>query len=89
MEFPLAWHDLGVGARDLEAGFDAPVGVKLDKIATGDLKCADTAVVRTLWAREATWRKAVWPLALRVEQRVLLLEPEPGLLISVLVLIST
>lgn len=48
LELPLAGHDLGVGARDLDAGVKAGLVVGLDDVTEDDLAAADTAVVRAL-----------------------------------------
>ena len=48
LELPLAGHDLGVGAGDLEAGVEAGLRVLLDDLATDDAAGADAAVVRAL-----------------------------------------
>ncbi len=86
LEFPLAGHDLGVGAGDLETSFDAPVGVQFDQVAPVNLESAYAAVVRPLWCRETVWREARWPTCVRIDQGVFLLEAEPWLLVAVLVL---
>ena len=78
LELPLAGHDLGVDARDLQARRDARVHVLLDDGATDSLGRADAAVVRTLGRGLTLLAEAVGTAAL--EQGVLLLETEPGLL---------
>ena len=50
LELPLAGHDLGVDARDAEAGLEAGVEVRLDDVAAEDLVGADAAVVEALGA---------------------------------------
>ena len=60
--------------------------MEFDEVTASDAKCADAAVVRTLWAREAARRETVRPLGLWVEEGVFLLEAEPRLLVAVLVL---
>ena len=85
LELPLPRHDLGVGARDVQARLDAPGGVLLDDVAAVDAQRAHTAVIRTLGAGEPVGREARGPLRDRVEHGVLLLETEPEVLIAVLV----
>jgi hypothetical protein len=48
LELPLAGHDLGVGAGDLDTRVEAGLVVGLDDVTEDDLAAADTAVVRTL-----------------------------------------
>jgi len=80
---PLRGHDLGVGAGDVDVGVQASLVMRLDDIAAEDLAGAVAAVVGSLRGREAVPGPAVRP-ARRVEQRVLLLQPEPKLLRGVL-----
>ena len=83
LELPLAGHDLGVGAGDHQAGFDAQGRVLLDDVATVDLGRTDAAVVGALRFGEPVGREAGGP-AVEVQHRVLLLEAEQGLLVLVL-----
>ena len=53
LELPLAGHDLGVDAGEVEAGGEAGVQVGLDDVAAVDLVGADAAVVAALRGREA------------------------------------
>ena len=55
LEFPLAGHDLGVGAGDGQTGIDAGLRVLLDQVAAVDLHRADAAVVRTLRGAGSRW----------------------------------
>jgi hypothetical protein len=82
LELPLGGHDLGVGARDLDAGVQAGAEVGLDNVALDDTAGANTAVVRTLRSRVAVLGPAV-RAAVEVEESVLLLETEPGLVLGV------
>ena len=82
LELPLAGHHLAVGAGDREARGEAGVGVRFDDLAAEDLVGADAAVVRTLRRREAVVRPAERLRAL--EEGVLLLDAEPGVVRGVL-----
>lgn len=53
LELPLRLADLGVGARDLDAGVDAGAQVALDNVALDDAAGADAAVVGALRGGEA------------------------------------
>ena len=83
MELPLGGHDLGVGTRDLDAGIQAGLVVSLDDIALHNLTGADTAVVRSLGGGETVCRPAIGTV-IEVEESVLLLKTEPGLVLGVL-----
>ena len=88
LELPLARHDLGVDARDGQAGGQAGVEVGLDEGPPVDVVGADAAVVRALRAGVARLlREAERPAAL--EEGVLLLDPEQRLLPGVLLATST
>lgn len=56
----------------------------LYKITSEDFVCAHTAVVRTLWWWETAWGPPEWT-QVGVQQNVLLLDTEPGLLVFALV----
>ena len=76
-------HDLGVGARNVDASVEAGLVVGLDNVSAEDLAGTDTAVVGTLRSREPVLGPAVRPAG-RVEESVLLLETEPELVLLVL-----
>jgi len=78
LELPLGRHDLGVDTADLDTSVQADAVVGLNQITCEDLSSAGTAVVGTLRTRETVFRPTVWG-AVDVEQGVLLLETEPGL----------
>ena len=82
LELPLAGHDLGVDAGEVEAGLQAGVEVGLDDVTAVDLVGADAAVVAALGGREAAEGEAVGATVL--EERVLLLDAEDRLLVGVL-----
>lgn len=82
LELPLSRHDLSVGARDLDAGVQAGLVVGLDDVTADNLASTNTAVVRTLRSRETALGPAV-RLVVHVEESVLLLETEPGLVFGV------
>ena len=82
LELPLADHDLSVGARYRKSCLHAGPGVVLNDVTTPDLVCTDSAVIATLGCRESTDRPPVWAPIL--VERVLLLQPEPWLLVAVL-----
>ena len=84
LEFPLAGHDFGVGAGDGKASLNAGGGVLFDEVTAVDLHGTDTAVVRALRSGETAGGEAGRPTRDRVEEGVLLLETEPGLLVAVL-----
>lgn len=79
MVLPLSGHNLGVGARDVDAGVEAGLVVSLDNVSAEDPASANTTVVRALRSREPVLGPAVWP-AVDVEKGVLLLETEPELM---------
>ena len=72
----LGWHDLGVGARDLDSSVQACAVVRLHDVPSEHVARADRAVVGALGTRKAALgppqRVAVW-----AEQRVLLFDSEP------------
>ena len=80
LELPLARHDLGVDARDAEAGVEARLEVRLDDVTAEDLVGADAAVVEGLRRGEAVGREA--ERAAVLEERVLLLDAEDRLLVG-------
>jgi len=80
LELPLSGHDLGVDTRDLDPSVKTSAVVSLDEITGKDLAGSDSAVVRTLRGGEPTLGPTV-RLTIRVEQGVLLLETEPGLVL--------
>src|SRR6185369_14831560 len=82
LELPLRRHDLGVRADDVDAGADAGVGVRLDHFAAEDLVTAYAAVVAALRRGESRLRPPERTVAL--EERVLLLDAEPGIVLLVL-----
>jgi len=82
LEFPLGRHDLGVGARDVDAGIEAGLVMGLDNVTLDDLAGSNTAVVRALGSRETTSGPAERALVV-AKQGVLLLETEPGLPLGV------
>ena len=59
LELPLSGHDLGVDARDRQAGGEAGLEVILDERAAVDLVLADAAVVAALRLGVAGRREAV------------------------------
>jgi len=80
LELPLRGHDLGVGAANLDTGVEAGLVVGLDDVATKDLGGTDTAVVGSLGSGETGLGPAEG-VAIGVEERVLLLDAEPGLVL--------
>lgn len=83
LELPLRRHDLGVGTRDLDAGVQASLVVRLDDVALDDLSSADTTVVGSLGSWETVCRPAIGTVV-EVEQGVLLLKTEPGVVLGML-----
>lgn len=79
---PLGGHDFGVGARDLDASEEAGLVVSLDDVTHDNLASTDTAVVRTLGSGETTGGPAKRSV-IEIKEGVLLLETEPGLVVSV------
>ena len=75
LELPLRRHHLGVDARDGDAGVQARAVVRLDHVARKHLAGADTAVVRSLRARETADRPSV-RATVRAKDGVLLLKTE-------------
>lgn len=73
-------HHLSIGPRDLHAGVEAGSIVGLDDFAADHLIGTDATVIGTLRTREAILRPAEWP-AVEVQQGVLLLDAEPGILV--------
>src|SRR5215212_4989827 len=82
LELPLTRHDLGVDTRDLDAGLQAVLQVRLDNRASEHLVRADAAVVAALGGREAVVGPAERLDA--VKEGVLLLQAEPGVVFGVL-----
>lgn len=79
LELPLCGHDLGVGARDLDAGIEASLVMRLDDITAEDLASADTTVIRALGSRVPVHGPPIWAIR-HVKQGVLLLQAKPRLL---------
>lgn len=79
---PLSGHDLCIGTGNVDAGVQAGLVVCLDNVSAKDLARSDTTVVWTLGSGETALGPAIWP-ALKVEERVLLLETEPELVLLV------
>lgn len=72
LEFPLCWHDLGIGTGDLDTREHASLVVSLDDISAVDLASTNTTVVWALW----TWETSNWPsirFVKHVEEGVFLL----------------
>lgn len=82
LELPLGGHDLGVGARDLDAGVQTALVVGLDDVALDDLAGTDTTVVWALRGGETVLGPAEGTVV-KVEKGVLLLQTEPGLVLGV------
>jgi len=81
LELPLTGHDLGIDTRDIDTGIETGLVVGLDNITAKDLLGADTAVVRALGTGETALGPAE-NLTVDVEEGVLLLDTEPGMLVS-------
>ena len=82
---PLAGHDLGVGARHLDASVEAGSVVSVGDDSAEAVVRADGAVVGTLGTGVAVVRPAEGPrgeLSLGADERVLLLDAEPGLFLE-------
>merc|ERR1712060_370606 len=82
---PLAWHDLGVGARDLDASVEASTVVGISNDTTEAVVSANGAVVRSLGSGISVVRPSKGPggeLSLCTDESVLLLDSEPGLLLG-------
>ena len=77
LEFPLARHDLGIEAVVAEPRFDAEASVRFRDLTTEGAVGPDAAIVRPLRERQAGFRKT--QRAAILQQRVLLLEPDPGI----------
>ena len=60
LELPLGGHDLGVGARDLDAGVKTRSVVSFDDVSTVDVVGADSAVVRSLGSWVSLLGPSVW-----------------------------
>ena len=82
LELPLAHHHLGVGALDPEAGLHAGGCVALDDLSPGHLVAADAAIIRALRCGKARLGPA--QRAPVLEEGVVLFDPEPGLLVGIL-----
>jgi hypothetical protein len=78
LKFPLAWHDLSIDARDLDASIEASLVMSLYDCAAKHAVSANSAVVWTLRLGIPTFGPANDSPAIRLEQRVLLLKTEPG-----------
>ena len=86
LELPLPGHDLGIGARDRQAGVDAGLRVDLDDLAAHDAVGADAAVVRALRGRHPAAGREAERRTVETQHRVFLLESEPHLVVGVLLL---
>ena len=82
LELGLRAHDLGVGARDFDAGVQAGFVVGIHDVATDHPAGTDATVVGALGGRVAIRRPTKRP-AVHIKHRVLLLEAEPGLVDSI------
>jgi hypothetical protein len=60
LELPLGGHDLGVGARDLNACVKTGSVVSFDNVSTVDVVGADSAVVRSLGSWVSLLGPSVW-----------------------------
>ena len=80
--FPLSRHDFSIGTRNLNTSVHAGLVVCLNDITAVDTTSTDTAVVRTLRARETTLGPAVWP-AVGAQEGVFLLQTEPDFVMAV------
>jgi hypothetical protein len=78
----LGGHHLGVGAGDQDASVQASLVVSLDDVTAHDFAGSDTAVVRSLRARETVLWPAKGP-TIHTEKGVFLLEAEPELMLLV------
>mmetsp|Transcript_15425 Transcript_15425/g.46307 ORF Transcript_15425/g.46307 Transcript_15425/m.46307 type:complete len:503 (-) Transcript_15425:790-2298(-) len=76
---PLTGHHLGVGARDLDAGEEARLVVRIGDGAAKRTVGARATIVRALRARVASHWPAERRHLVKVEERVLLLEAKPRL----------
>lgn len=77
--FPLGWENLGVNTRNLNSSEQACTVMSLDNVTAVYLAGTDTTVVRALGTGETTLGPSV-RFAILIEESVLLLETEPGLL---------
>mmetsp|Transcript_103076 Transcript_103076/g.142640 ORF Transcript_103076/g.142640 Transcript_103076/m.142640 type:complete len:342 (+) Transcript_103076:159-1184(+) len=77
---PLARHDLGIGARDGDAGVQTGLVVRLGDEATEGAVGASATIVGALRAWVAALRPAERRDLVEVEEGVLLLNAKPGLL---------
>jgi hypothetical protein len=80
LELPLGRHDLGVGARDLDASVEASSVVSLDNISAVDVVGSNSAVVRALGSGITLLGPSV-RVAINVEHGPFLLHAEPWLLV--------
>ena len=80
---PLGRHDLGVDARDVDAGEVAGLQVRLHDVASNGCAGASRAVVWALWAREPALGPAQGPLGCGVQQGVLLWQGRSGCQLNV------
>jgi len=82
--FPLAWHDLSIGSRDLDAGIQTSFVVGVSDNATEAVVGTNGAIVRALGSGVSVVRPANWPggeLGLSANKRVFLLDTVPRLLL--------
>jgi hypothetical protein len=77
--FPLTGHDLGIDARELDAGIEAGLQVSISNVAAIRVVGARGAVILALGSREATTRPAKRSVAVNLKECVLLLNAVPGL----------
>jgi len=82
LEFPLRGHDFGVDTADVYTSVQARLVVGLNDVTGVDFAGSDAAVVWALRSWETADGPAVW-FSKGIEKRVLLLETEPGLVLSV------
>lgn len=78
---PLGGHDFGVHARDVDPSEQACLQVRLDEVAPDGVTSSGGAVVRALGSGEAVGGPSQRPFRLGVQDGVLLLDAEPGLLV--------
>ena len=83
MILPLSRHDFRVRARDVDAGVQAGLVMRLNHISPHDLASANTAIVRSLGSWEAVLWPAIWITSL-AQHGVFLLKAKPELVFRVL-----
>lgn len=79
LEFPLSWHNLGVGTGDLDTGIQTSLVMSLDDISAENLASTNTTIVWTL----RTWEAIYWPSVRSVrhiKESIFLLQTEPWLM---------